>query len=369
MAAIPQSMNTTSESIISWWGKREDMPRLHLGASIIGRECERALWYSFRWATSKQFDGRMLRLFNRGHREEPQFLEELRGIGAEVYDSDPDTKRQHRFMTVRGHFGGSCDAIGRGFPEAPKTWAIVEFKTHNEKSFNELCKEGVKDAKPEHYAQMQVYMGLADLDRALYLAANKNTDELHSEWIKFDKDVFDKLVAKATRIIEAAEPPLGISQDPAWYKCKMCDHKDVCHKQKVPQKNCRTCAFATPHDDGTWLCEADNRLLDYNEQLIGCRQHLYIPPLITFATALDMGNGFVKYKHQDGTTIFANVTQDCDRSEANMTNDITACFTSDELAVAVPAIVSDTYIAQLKKEFGATVVSSQELPEDDDIPF
>jgi CRISPR/Cas system-associated exonuclease Cas4 (RecB family) len=374
MALIPKSAHSTSESIVEWWNKQDEGPREHLGASLIGRECERELWYSFRWAKVKKFDGRMKRLFNRGHREEGQMLKELKGIGAEVHAVDPDTKLQHRFRAIDGHFGGSCDGIGRGFPEGPKTWAIVEFKTHNDKSFTELVKKKVQEAKPEHYAQMQVYMGLAELTRALYLAVNKNNDELYSEWVHFDKELFEQLIAKAKRVIDAVEPPLGISQDPAWYKCKMCDYHSLCHERRTAEKNCRTCAHSTPVSDGFWICESQNRVLAYEEQRVGCRAHLLIPPLVQFAEVLDIGNGYVKYRHEDGT-IFANVGEDTDRSEENMTNDITVCYTSDELAAAMPALIGDEYIAKLKKEFGAKIVESHNtktvLPEltDDDIPF
>jgi len=370
MVAIPKSMNTTSEAIVHWWSEQKDEPREHLGASLIGRECEREIWYSFRWAKRKKFDGRMMRLFNRGHREEPQFIKELRAIKAEVYDLDPATGKQHTFRAIDGHFGGSCDAVGRGFPEAKKTWAIVEFKTHGEKSFAELVKKKVQEAKPEHYAQMQIYMGLASLTRALYLAVNKNTDELYSEWVNFDEALFTQLMEKAKRVIDAAEPPLGISTDPAWYKCKMCDYHSLCHERRAAEKNCRTCAYSTPVSDGLWICESQNRVLPYEEQLTGCRAHLLIPPLIQYAEVLDIGNGYVKYRHEDGT-IFANVGEDTDRSEENMTNDITVCYTSDELAASVPKIIGDEYIAKLKQEFpGAKVVNSQLTDDnDDDIPF
>jgi hypothetical protein len=39
-----------------------------------------------------------------------------------------------------GHFGGSMDAVALGIPEAPKTWHLCEFKTHNAKSFADLQK-------------------------------------------------------------------------------------------------------------------------------------------------------------------------------------------------------------------------------------
>ena len=44
---------------------------------------------------------------------------------------------------------------------------------------------------------MQIYMHLLGLKRALYLAKNKNTDELYSERIKYDKAEAERLLLKA----------------------------------------------------------------------------------------------------------------------------------------------------------------------------
>jgi hypothetical protein len=368
MVAIPKAMNTTSEAIIRWWDKQEDLPRPHLGCSELGKPCKRALWYGFRWATAKQFDGRIKRLFNRGQREEPQFLEELRAIGAEIHAVDPSTGEQNRFSAVNDHLAGSCDAIGRGLPEAPKTWAIIEFKTHGEKSFTDLVKKKVQEAKPEHYAQMQLYMGLAELERALYLAVNKNTDELHSEWIHFDKAAFDKLIAKGSEVIAAEVPPERLSEDPAWYQCKLCDHHATCHGEQIPVKNCRTCVHASPVENAAWGCADQNRLLPVEEQRIGCRSHLYIPPMINWAEPLDAGEGWIKYRDRDSGLIFANITEDCDRSEENMSNDIVHCVTSTEWPVTIRKIVNDQLTADIKKQFPDARVVNSELT-DDDIPF
>ena len=356
----PIHENTTATAIVKWYERNADTSgRPHLGASEIGRPCERSLWYGFRWATAKKFPGRILRLFNTGHREELRFLDELRGIGAEIYELDPETGKQHRFSAVRGHFGGSCDGIGRGFPEGPKTWAIVEFKTHNADSFKKLTEQGVSAAKPEHFVQMQIYLGLAELERALYLAVNKNTDELHSEWVHFDRGNFEHHLARAEKIIDAEVPPQRLNNDPAWYQCKMCDHHAICHGDSVPAKSCRTCVHATPVDDGQWGCQHHERLITIEEQRLGCRQHLYIPPLINYAEPLDAGDGWIKYKHRDGL-VFANVTEDADRTEENMTNDIEACYTSAELVITVPEIVGDKLTADIKKEFpDSRVVSSE----------
>src|SRR6266540_1462894 len=73
----------------------EDAFRSHLGASMIGRECARELWYAFRWATARREGGRMVRLFNRGHLEEPRFVALLRMIGCAVWQYD-ENKKQFR---------------------------------------------------------------------------------------------------------------------------------------------------------------------------------------------------------------------------------------------------------------------------------
>jgi len=141
--------------------------RDHLGASIVGKECRRALWYDFRWVTRARFTGRMLRLFETGKREEERLVRDLRRTGATVLDTDPETGRQWRVSAVGGHFGGSLDAVAIGLLEAPKTWHVVEFKTHGLKSFAALKNDGVERAKPQHAAQMQIYMHL-NLAEAAY---------------------------------------------------------------------------------------------------------------------------------------------------------------------------------------------------------
>lgn len=355
----PVHTHTTADAIIKWYEKQPDDPRPHLGASEIGRPCDRALWYSFRWTTKKVFEGRMKRLFNRGFREEEHFINELRSIGIEVHEVDPETKQQFKFTAVDGHFGGSCDGVAKGLPEAPKTWAVLEFKTHNTKSFKDLISKRVEEAKPEHYAQMQVYMGLADLTRAMYLAVNKDDDTLYAEWIHFDKAVFDKLIARAEKIIRADEPPAGISTDPSWYQCKFCDHQDVCHGEIAAQKNCRTCVHATPAPEALWHCDSQKRSLSVSEQRIGCRAHLMLPPLVGYAEAIDAGSDFIKYKHKDNGLIFANCTEDANRNEENMGTDIVACFTSAELAVAIRNVVSDKEHADIRAAFpGSRLVGS-----------
>lgn len=347
MTKLPENTKTTAYKIVEWWGKKPQGNRPHLGASLIGRECERELWYTFRWAKKPSFDGRMLRLFDRGQKEEARFIEELRGIGAEVFDTDEATGDQIRVSAVNGHFGGSCDGVARGLPEAPKSWAVLEFKTHGAKSFDKLKKEGVRQAKPEHFSQMTVYMHLLDLERALYLAVNKDTDELYSEWLHLDKDHALELLRKAERIVNYTSPPERISDDPAWWKCKFCDYHALCHDEQIADVNCRTCAHSSPAENGSWTCGQGKAEV---KKQAGCINHIYIPPLIPYAKPIDGGENYVEYEKADGQK-FINGPQH---------------WPSEELFVTLPSLVGDKVIDEIKECFpGAKVVISKPLTVDD----
>jgi hypothetical protein len=123
MVAVPEPVRTTAKEIYAWYEQQKEEHREHLGASQIGHQCDRYLWYVFRWVNLPTFNGRLLRLFGTGKREEPRVYEELRGIGVELHTED--SGKQIECRDASGHFGGSIDGIGRGFPEAPKTWAIL----------------------------------------------------------------------------------------------------------------------------------------------------------------------------------------------------------------------------------------------------
>jgi hypothetical protein len=233
--------------------------RSHMGASIIGGECGRAIWYSFRWATRPRFTGQMLRLFNRGHLEEARFIALLLTIGVQVYQQDADGK-QFRISSYGGHFGGSGDGVGVGIPDLPPgTAALTEFKTHNDASFKVLKKDGVRDAKLEHFVQMQTYMRKMGLRFALYLAVNKNTDEIYGEIVTLDETVADQFIQRAHKIIPLQVAPDKISKSPGWRACARCDHRPVCHLGIPPERNCRTCKHSVPHEDGKWWCENNDR--------------------------------------------------------------------------------------------------------------
>ena len=246
--------------------------RSHLGASMIGRECARDVWYGWRWAVKPNFEGRMIRLFNRGHLEEARFIAMLLMIGCQVYQQDANGK-QYRIHHAEGHFGGSGDGIVVGLPDlAPGQACLAEFKTHNEKSFNNVVNKGVQEAKPEHYVQMNVYMGKMGLAVALYGAVNKNNDDLHLELIPYDSSVADEFLDRGERLVWTETPPVKIAQSVGFYKCRLCNNKGVCHMAEKPNVNCRTCEFSRPQANAQWVCtnEVCPGVLSKETQLVGC---------------------------------------------------------------------------------------------------
>ena len=341
MVAVPKSQHTTAEAVIRWRGELPQEHRAHMGASVLGHACERHIWYLFRNALLPKFDGRLLRLFERGKREEEIVHQELRAIGVELHVADNGKQIDCRDST--GHIGGSVDGIGKGFPEAPKSWAILEVKTHSAKSFKDMQAKGVKESKPAHYAQMQVYMGLLELERSLYFAVNKDCDELYTEWVHFDAEAFDALINRGRRVLEAKEPPPKLSEDPAFWQCKGCQHAPLCHEGRVAEANCRTCCHATPVDAGAWRCDLRSSELSREEQLKGCGEHLLIPTLIPYADPVDGGEGYVEYRHRTTGKLFRNGA---------------GGLSSKELHATIEEMLHDPVVQALKSQFGATVVAS-----------
>lgn len=316
MADISQHTDTIVAAIYEQYKKRGDaeQARTYLGASIIGNECSRALWYAFRWAAKEDFDGRMYRLFQSGHLAEPRFIADLRSIGATVWDVEPATGKQFGMVDHGGHMRGHCDGVAKGIPGGGNKPHLLEFKTHSAKSFADLKKKGVKAAKPTHFAQCQWYMGKMGLERALYLACSKDSDELYSERIEFDRVEFERIQAKAERIIFATEPPAKLSNDPKFYLCNWCNFNGICHGHQVPAVSCRSCVHSTPErtpeTEGRWSCAkaGPDSSIPVEAQRTGCGQHLPLPFLLTYADAVDAGDGWVEFKRKDSGAEFVVAT-------------------------------------------------------------
>ncbi len=277
MTAIPEAAHSIAALIDKAHEAIAEVPRPHMGASTLGHVCDRWLWLSFRWAVQPSFPGRILRLFRRGREEEANIISDLRAIGMDVRS----VASQHR-VDFGSHVSGSLDAIiDSGVPGAPKTKHVAEFKTHSKKSFDDLEKHGVEKSKPEHFVQMQVYMAGTGIDRALYLAVCKDDDRIHTERVRYDKDVAGKAIARGQRIALSDRMPEPISADPSYFRCKFCDAHEFCHQSKTTKHvNCRTCAMATPMPDSTWHCAKWDAEIPLDSQRTGCDGHVLHPDLV-----------------------------------------------------------------------------------------
>lgn len=279
-ARYRELLRTTLPLIEDAYRGDEDEFRSHLGASILGRACAREVWYSWHWTTKKEFGGQMLRLFNRGHLEEGRFVALLLMIGCTVWQFD-DKGNQFRISGHGGHYGGGMDGVVTGLPDLPGEPVLAEFKTHNDKSFSKLLGEGVRFAKPEHFVQMQQYMGGNNLKWAAYFATNKNDDHIHAELVAFDSENYARFSHRAEQLVGMGQPPARINDSASWYQCRFCDHGGVCHGQDLPAVNCRTCAHSRPGPEGSWLCTetrntaafGDLVTLSKADQLRGCENY------------------------------------------------------------------------------------------------
>jgi hypothetical protein len=176
-------------------------------------------------------------------------------IGCQVYQQDANGN-QFRISELGGHFGGSGDGVILGIPDIPAGEpALGEFKTHGSKSYAKLVKDGVRVAKFEHFVQMQMYLRKMNIKYAIYVAVNKDNDELHMEIIRRDDYFADQYLERGRNIVMMRSVPEPIKNaSPGLFDCRYCDYHEVCYDRAPVEHNCRTCFHAMPLEDGTWEC-------------------------------------------------------------------------------------------------------------------
>lgn len=263
--------------------------------------CDRAIWYAFRWvAPPEQPRGPRQRRFRTGLQYERWLLDDLRAAGAEVQEIDETTGKQVAVQLADGHLRGKVDGIATGIVEAPKTVHVVECKSMKAADFRGVVKHGVQKHKPDHWMQMQLYMHGLGLTRALYICANKDTDEIHTERVEFDVSAALATEARIERIVAAAAPPHRASDDPASFTCRFCTANEICHSGAWARFNCRTCIHSTPTPGGKWRCEENDIPLTYTVAQGGCDLHRFIPGLVPGEQVDVLDGDLIVYQLRDG---------------------------------------------------------------------
>ena len=222
---------------------KEDERRTHLGVSEIGHPCARKVWFGFRWVFDKDHDGRMRRLFKRGHDEEAKIIHRLQRIGIQASDRDPVTGKQFRITNeLNRHFGGSLDSLlVFAWNDFPIPHMLGEYKTHNKASFDKMVKYGLKGTKPQHYTQMCIYGKRFGMRYGLYVAVCKDDDRIKPIVVALDWRQADIYEEKADKIIRAQQAPPRISEVNTHRECKLCDFAGICHLGQPAERNCRSC--------------------------------------------------------------------------------------------------------------------------------
>lgn len=268
-----------------------DQPRRYLGASAVGHECSRRLWYGFRWALSRAITASGYRAIQDGHRGEAVMIDWLRSIpGIQLWTEDPEQPgKQISFEALAGHFRGNIDGVIQGLLQAPKTPHVWEMKVCNEAKWNKLnkliCEKGEKAALAEwdavYFAQAQIYMDQLNLTRHYLTVGTPGNRAVTSCRTDYQPKFAKAILKKAETIITADRPPLKISENATWYICKFCDYHSLCHGKTLPDVNCRTCAHSTARIDekaAPWTCELNQPEILNSQR--GCASHAWHPDLL-----------------------------------------------------------------------------------------
>lgn len=282
--------------------------RGYIGASEIGHACDRFLWLKFHRYIEREFtapdmpeecDGdlaRMLRLFERGHREEHVLECRLRKAGVEIIS---DCFTQDGFRV--GFFAGHSD----GLAEYKGVRARLEYKTHSRKSFATLRRGGLKASHVKHYAQCQAYMHNFGERFAIYVAVCKDDDSLFIDVIPYHQEDAEDLQIRSASIAAMDKPPERISKKPSFYVCKMCSAAPVCFGEEMPRVSCRNCSHADKHfDHGTFSCElivkkgteAQRLMNDHLPPEGFCPTHTFNPYALNDLQGWDIIEWFPKHK-------------------------------------------------------------------------
>ena len=215
-------------------------PRQYLGASRLGVSCERALQFEYAQApvdAERQTQGRMLRIFERGHVMEGCMVTWLRDAGFDLRTHKPNGE-QFGFSAVDGRLQGHIDGVILAGPEAFDYPALWECKCLSNKSWSDLEKKGLGASKPVYAAQVAIYQAYLQLHEnpALFTAVNADNMEIYAEWVPFDAALAQRMSDRAIRVIEATEfgellPRAFV--DPTYFECKFCAWQNRCWRAEL----------------------------------------------------------------------------------------------------------------------------------------
>lgn len=279
LAALSQQLQDEVDEQIRLVGDSR-APSWRLGPSSMDTECDRKVWYGFRWVKRHTRDARMYRLLEHGKLMEARFEAMLLAVpGLQLWTIDPNAgpnrlNKQYRIRAVDDHVGAFLDAIAilpphYGFPDP----MVVEMKTGGTGSTWNKTRVDVKAGHPEHVDQFGYYGWKYDFRYSLYVASNKNDDDMTLQIVENDFGKAELLERRMSSVIHSQTPPRRIKEDATFYLCKMCNYADICHKGADYEHNCRSCDYGEPTRGGEWTCNLRSQVIPRDIVPVGCDQY------------------------------------------------------------------------------------------------
>lgn len=215
--------------------------RTYLGGSRLAEECARKLQYEYTGAAkSRDFPGRILRIFERGHSGESLMIRRLRLAGFEMVTEKPDGgqlgfktawDRKTKTHRIRGHYDGVITKAPEGFDLAvPCIW---EHKVLGAKGWRALVKHGLEKQYPVYAGQVATYQAYAELtdNPALFTAENADSGEVHPVLVPFNAKLAQECTDRGVQVLQAVEQGEMLPRpypDEDFFKCKFCDYREGC---------------------------------------------------------------------------------------------------------------------------------------------
>ena len=127
---------------------------------------------------------------------------------------------EHRFIDQVNRISGYIDAI----VVVNNIKYIVELKSINHFSFQKL-----KEPKPEHCIQVQLYSMVTGLD-CFVLYENKNTQEVKEFFVRKNEDVVKQIKSLMFTIKESPNTKTILQKTDQINLCQSCRYMDICYR-------------------------------------------------------------------------------------------------------------------------------------------
>lgn len=184
--------------------RNQARPRVKISEMAAGR-CGRALWLGLAGQPLQSASGPLVRAAERGRLARQLVARDLRRAG----------------FTVEWQSALECGYI-YGLTRRPH---LLEIQAVPEALFKRLEKFGL-GAAIDLEISLQSRLGRAKMKQALFVAENKNTQELYFEKVRFDPDIFREVKQNLEAARGLAAAPAGCFDD----SCSTCGFRARCQE-------------------------------------------------------------------------------------------------------------------------------------------